>query len=240
MARLFVGLPALQGDLKKYQSRFDLCELHPVDTSLPRPTTLRKWRELVPPAFAFSIVLPRVVGELAPGKELDAALDAALNVAKVLEARCVVLPTPASVRPTAANRKRLAAVLDRVPREGTVRCWEPMGIWEREDILDTARGLGVVPVLDAAREAAAPGPVAYTRLRALGKSAALSAATLERIADRLRGRREVFVVVEGAREASRVKVALGEALEKQRASRAAPMVIRPKSPGQLIAEDEEQ
>ena len=240
MARLYVGLPAFQGELKKYQSRFDMVELHPVDTSLPRPGTLRKWRELVPPGFAFSVVLPRVVGELSPGKALDEALDAALNVAKVIEARCVVLATPASVRPTAANKKRMAAVLDRIPRDGVVRCWEPMGIWERDDILATARDLGVVPVLDAAREAVGPGPIAYTRLRALGKSSALSAATIERIAERLRGRREIFVVVEGAREAARVKAALGDALSKKQSTRAAPTVIRPKLPGQLIAEDEEQ
>lgn len=240
MARLSVGLPALQGDIKKYQARFDLVEIHPVDTSLPRAATLRKWREVVPPAFTFSVVLPRVVGELAPAASIDEPLEAALNVAKVLEARCIVLVTPASVRPTAANKKRLAALLARVPHEGVVRCWEPQGIWEREDILATARDLGVVPVFDAAREAAAPGPVAYTRLRALGKSAALSAATIDRIADRLRGRREVFVVVEGAIEAARVGAALREALSQKRESRAASMIIRPKSPGQLIAEDEEQ
>src|SRR5690349_10836675 len=104
MPRLFVGMPSLQGDIKKYQGRFDLVELRPVDTSLPRASTLRKWRELVPPAFAFSVVLPRVVGELSTGKEQSAALSAAIEVAKVTEARCVVLSTPASVRPTAANK----------------------------------------------------------------------------------------------------------------------------------------
>ena len=60
MARLLVGLPALQGDLEKYTTRFDLLELRPVDTIVPRPGTLRKWRKLVGPGFVFSIVLPRV------------------------------------------------------------------------------------------------------------------------------------------------------------------------------------
>ena len=41
MARLLVGLPALQGDLEKYKTRFDLLELRPVDTTVPRPGTLR-------------------------------------------------------------------------------------------------------------------------------------------------------------------------------------------------------
>ena len=70
MARLLVGLPALRGDLGKYTSRFDLVELRPVDTSLPRLKTLRKWRASAPPSFAFSVVLPHLVSELAPGKGL--------------------------------------------------------------------------------------------------------------------------------------------------------------------------
>lgn len=240
MARLLVGLPALRGDIQKYKNRFDMVELRPVDTSLPRLATLKKWRASVPPSFVFSTVLPRVVGELEAGKPLDEALEQALEMARTLESRCVVLTTPASIRPTATNRKRLAAVIERLPREGVVRCWEPLGMWEREDILETARSLGIVPVLDAASEAPGRGPVVYTRLRALGKSAALGAATVERIADRLQGRREAYVVVEGVTGASRLKTALVEAINARRTPRSAPTVIRPAMPGQLIAEDEEQ
>jgi uncharacterized protein YecE (DUF72 family) len=234
-----VGLPVLQGDLEKYASRFDLVELRPVDATLPKPTTLRKWRKSVPPAFVFSIVLPRVVGELAQGPELDEALAASLEVAAVLEARCVVLQTPASVRPTSANKKRLAAVLERIPREGTVRCWEPAGLWERDEILAFARTLGVLPVLDAARDAPNAGPIVYTRLRALGKSSTLGAATLERVAERLRKRREVFVVIEGTNDAARVKQALAKELRKKPQRAGGVTVVRP-GMSTLIAEDEEQ
>src|SRR5262245_41968493 len=120
MARLLVGLPALQGDLEKYAKRFDLVEVCPGEGAVPKPTTLRRWRKSVPPAFVFSVVLPKAVGELAPGPALDAALTSSLDVAAALEARCVVLQTPASVRPTGANKKRLAAVFGRIAREGTV------------------------------------------------------------------------------------------------------------------------
>jgi uncharacterized protein YecE (DUF72 family) len=240
MARLLVGQPALRGDLGKYSSRFDMVELRPVDTSLPRPGALRKWRASTPPTFVFSIVLPRDVGSLEPGEALDKALETSLGVARTLEARCIVLQTPASIRPTASNKKRLAAVWSRVPKEGVVRCWEPLGMWEREDILATARELGVVPVLDVASEAPPSGSVVYTRLRALGKTSAMSAATMEKIADRLRSRREVFVVVERASEATRVRTALTEALARKQVQRAAPVVIRPASSPQLVADDEEQ
>lgn len=240
MARLFVGLSALQGDLEKYERRFDLVELRPIDTMIPREGTLRKWRKSVPPTFAFSVVMPRAVGGLAPGKELDEGVVHSLAIAAAVEARCVVVQTPAEVRPTTANKKRLAALFARIPPEGTVRCWEPQGLWEREEIIHTSRELGVVAVLDAARDALVPGPVAYTRLRALGKSVALGTATLDRVADRLRKRREVFVIVEGTRDAQRVKSALSTALAKKRDRASGATVVRPAMPMQLVAEDEEQ
>jgi uncharacterized protein YecE (DUF72 family) len=239
MARLLVGLPAPQGDLAKYATRFDLVEIRPVDTVVPKPGTLRKWRKSVPPAFAFSVVLPRAVGALTAGAALDEALAASLEVAAALEARCMILQTPPDVRPTAANKKKLAAVLERLPAAGVVRCWEPAGIWEREDVLALSRAMGVVPVFDAAREALGPGPIAYTRLRALGKSAALGQATVERVADRLRKRREAFVVVEGLREAGRVRQALAAELARKPARAAGAVVVRP-TISTLVAEDEEQ
>jgi uncharacterized protein YecE (DUF72 family) len=240
MARLLVGLPALQGDLEKYKTRFDLLELRPVDTTVPRPATLRKWRKLVGPSFVFSVVLPKAVGELTPGAALDAALAESLEIAAAIEARCIVLQTPASVRPTATNRKRLAAVFEKIAPEGIVRCWEAQGMWEREDVLETARLIGALPVLDAARDALPTGPIAYTRLRALGKSAALGSATLDKVADRLRKRREAFVIVDGASgEAMRVTTALNAALAQKGARSAGPLVVRPSAPT-LVAEDEEQ
>lgn len=239
MARLLVGLPSLQGDIQKYKARFDMVELHPIDTSVPRVTTLRKWRKSVPPGFVFSVVLPRVVGELAAGEPLDDALVSSLEIAAAVEARCVVLQTPASFRPTANNRKKVAALFERVPPEGVVRCWEPTGIWERDDIIATARAAKVIPVLDAAREAPPPGALVYTRLRALGKSSSLGTAAIERIADRLRGRREVFVIVEGL-GAVRIKAALAAALASKHALPEGATLVRPSLPNTLIAEDEEQ
>src|SRR5262249_53173675 len=142
------------------------------------------------------VVFLCVVGELTPGKDLDDALAVSLEVAVALEVCCVILQISAGVRPTAANKKRLAAVLERVPAEGTVRCWEPAGIWEREEVLALSRSLSVQPVFDVARDQPGPGLITSPRLRALGKTSALGATTLARVAERLRRRREAFVVVE--------------------------------------------
>jgi uncharacterized protein YecE (DUF72 family) len=239
MARLLVGLPGLQGNIQDYKERFDMVELRPVDTSLPRAAVLRKWRKAVPPTFVFSVVLPRVVGELASGEEAGAALSAALEAAAVLEARCVLLQTPPSIRPTSSNRKRIAALFAQVPAEGVVRCWEPSGIWEHEDVIATARAAGALPVFDAARDPLPSGPIVYTRLRALGKSTSLGEGTIDKIADALRDRREAFVTVEGP-GAARVRQALLAAVARSRVRSSGPTIVRPSVPPTLVAEDEEQ
>lgn len=243
MTRLHVGLHALPGDIKKYQADLDLVELHPVDASLPAIGGLRRWRKATAPTFVFSVVLPRIVGELGSGKAFDDALAKSLEVSTVLEARCIVLQTPAEIRPTAANRKRIAAFFTRIPPEGTLRFWEPHGMWEREDIIDTARSAGVLPVVDVAREEPAGGQVLYTRLRALGAQTAPSAAALERVAKRVHGRREVFVVLESSRGAAlRVKSGLVAALARQNPARDSGLIVPPTAPipRPLVAEDEEQ
>jgi uncharacterized protein YecE (DUF72 family) len=239
MARVLVGLPALLGDIQRYKKRFDMVELRPVDSSIPRTATLRGWRKNVPPGFVFSVVLPRAVGELVEGPELDAALATSLEAAIAVEARCIVLATPPTVRPTAQNRKRLLALFARLPQEGVVIAWEPAGIWERDEVVALARSARVIPVLDAAREIIPPGPIVYTRLRALGKGSALGAAAVQRVGEHLRGRREAFVIVEGAMDAARVRTGLLEALAKNKAKPAGGMLVKPLS-SPLLAEDEEQ
>lgn len=243
MTRLHVGLHALPGDIKKYQADLDLVELHPIDSSLPATAGLRRWRKATAPTFVFSIVLPRVVGELGTGKPFDDALTKSLEVSTVLEARCIVLQTPAEIRPTSANRKRIAALFARIPPEGTLRFWEPYGMWEREDIIETARSAGVLPVFDAARDEPANGQVLYTRLRSLGTQTTPSAAALERVAKRVHGRREVFVVLESSRGAAlRVKSGLVAALARHNSTRESG-IIAPNAtpiPRPLVAEDEEQ
>src|SRR6267142_72248 len=64
MARPHVGLATLEGDLERYAEKYDLLELRPGDTAVPKPATLRAWRRKVPPSFVFSVVFPRSVCEL--------------------------------------------------------------------------------------------------------------------------------------------------------------------------------
>lgn len=238
MARVLVGLAALTGDIRKIVGKFDAVEVRSPAGQWPKDATLRRWRKSAPPAFVFTVVLPPEVASLATSAEADAALAEALHVAALLEARCILLQTPPDVRPTTTNKKRIAALFEKIPAEGTVRCWEASGVWEAEDVVATARAAQVLPVLDAAQDALPPGQIVYTRLRALGK-AAVSARTLDRLAAGLRGRREAFVIVEDPKEASAIRGAVPPMVAKQRAHAPGPIIVKP-AMAPLVAEDEEQ
>jgi uncharacterized protein YecE (DUF72 family) len=239
MARCFVGLPQLRGKLARYAERFDMVELRPLDTPLPEPARLARWREQVPPAFAFSVVLPRAVAELAAGPASEQAMAQSLEVARALQARCLVLATPPSVRPTQANRERIVELGRQLPDHGHVAAWQAAGMWELEDVLATAHRAGLLPVLDAARDPLPSGPIVYTRVQALGQASQLGASSLERIVLQLQGRREAFVVVD-AEAAQKVRGALSGTAERREPRRLAPALFRPGQSHMLNADDEEQ
>lgn len=239
MSRPHLGLSTLTGSLERYADRFDLLELRLGETALPKPATLRNWRKKVSPSFVFSVVLPRVVGELKPSRELDEALEQSLEVARALEARCIVLVTPPSVTPTELNKKRLEALVARIPHDAVTLAWEPRGVWEVEQAAILAKKLDIVVVVDPEHDPAPAGPVAYLRLRGLGESTRLGPAALEKVANALRERRDSYVVIEAD---APVKVAEGIrarlARKPSRLGGAGAVVRAPRAI--LRADDEEQ
>ena len=238
MGRPQVGLPSLQGDMSKYQETFDMVELRPEAIGVPRPGTVRAWRKAVNPTFTFSVVLPRVVGELKETPEMALALEQALDLAKQVQARCVVLQTPPEVRPTHANQERLRALAARIARPSVALCWEPSGLWETSDIFATAKSMSALPIVDATETPLPYGPSVYTRIRALGGHRAVSARSVGSLAEQLQGRREAWVIVEDRRSASKLRTELGQAMTRL-GPVMGPIVVKP-SPGRLRAEDEEQ
>jgi uncharacterized protein YecE (DUF72 family) len=237
MGRPQVGLPSLQGDIAKYEARFDMVELRLDSMAPPKPATLKAWRKAVNPSFTFAVVLPREIGTLEASPKNDRAIQSALKLATILQARCIVLETPADVRPTKANRDKLKNVFAKLALPSIQVCWEPHGVWEPNEILSTAKTLGVLPVLDATRDRLPAGSAVYTRVRALGRTG-VSEKAIAKLAEQLHGRREAWVVIEDRRSAARVKAGISGALSELGGA-APPVIVKP-SPGRLRAEDEEQ
>src|SRR5262245_7692528 len=127
---LYVGQPAILGEITRYAERFDLLELRAEPGRLPRPAKLKAWAETVPERFAFSLMLPRSLAGLDSEKPAEPEVEAFLRSAAAIGARWIVLQTPPSATPSARTRRRLVALLERLPREPWAIAWEPRGLWE--------------------------------------------------------------------------------------------------------------
>jgi uncharacterized protein YecE (DUF72 family) len=214
-ARVHVGAKELKGELSAYAKRFDLLEVRGLDAAslrlAPSAATLRRWRRAVGPRFEFSVVAGPTLARLKPSPEADAELEAMLAAATSLEARVLVVSTPADVTPGKLWRDRLAALVDKLPRDASAIVWEPSGLWEIEDAAAFAKKLGVAVAVDPSRDQVPPGPIAYGRLRALGGTRAYSAAALTRVAVNILspGLRDAYVVFETAGALKEAKLLRG-------------------------------
>lgn len=195
---LFVGTPSLHGDVAQYARRFDMLELSAEAGRHPKRTGLLAMRRAVPEAFVFSVALPSAVAALEHGDRDGELLREAESMADAVEAAWWVLRTPPSVTPSARSGRALDALVQRLKSGGRRVAWEPRGVWRDEESLHTAQSLGVYLVRDLLREDPPPDQTTlYTRIRALGEGAQIGAAAAERIAERLEGVTEAYVVIEG-------------------------------------------
>jgi uncharacterized protein YecE (DUF72 family) len=245
--RWHIGAKELRGAIAAYAKRFDLLEVRVVVSSVddeppaavPAIGTLRRWRKSVPPHFVFAVVAGPHLSRVKASDTAERELEAARAAIDALQARCFVLRTPPEVTPAQVWRDRIGKLIERFPRDATHFVWEPGGVWEIEDAAAQAKAWGIVLAVDPAREAVAPGPVAYLRMRALGETRAFGAVALERVVKGVGARREVFAVVEtdtALVEAKRLRqlVRMGRAAAAGGGTR----LVRPR--GGIVVRDDEQ
>ncbi len=208
----------------------------------------RSWPRVYPPCDVgenrshptFSSRWWRVRTSRAHDRDADRELDAARAAIDALQARCFVLRTPPEVTPASLWRDRIAKLIRRFPRDATHFVWEPSGVWEVADAAAQARDWNVVLAVDPSREPVPAGAVAYLRLRALGETTSFGPTSLERIANAVGSRREVFAIVE-------TDSAQGEAKQLRRLLRRAAAdggggggkLVRPRR-GIVVGDDEQE
>lgn len=187
--KLFVGAAQVRGRIERYP--FRLAEL-PFAPSLPKAKVLRVLRA-ARADVAFSVRTPPafVTGATAP--ELERLKKALVTLA----ADFAVITTGPQLGPTRQNRARLEALAEELRASTRRIAWEPRGIFEPAEAEDWAAGMGACLVRDLSREAPPPGPVVYTRLRALGGSGRITQHAFETLIEGLGGCEEAFIVVEG-------------------------------------------
>jgi uncharacterized protein YecE (DUF72 family) len=204
-----VGRPTIEGAITRYARSFDLLEILGEPGRHPRRPGLLEWRRVVPERFVFSIVVPSALASLEHRPDRAETLSHARMVADSLAADWWLVRTPPSVTPSARATRELSALISELRDERRI-AWEPRGVWSDEEARRAAEQLGVYLVRDLSREERGDDqPIVYTRLRALGEGARVGAAAAERLAERLEGCADAYVVVEGA-GAGRVRQVLRE------------------------------
>lgn len=210
--RIRVGRASLEGGIARYARAFDLVEVIGERGRHPRRPGLLAWRQAAGDEFVFSVVVPVALSSLEAGPARAELLNHARMVADALGATWWLLRTPPTVAPSPRAMRELQALVAELRTEGRRVAWEPRGVWGDDGSRQAAEQLGVHLVRDLAREELlSDDDVVYTRLRALGEGARIGAAAAERVAERLEGASEAYVVVEGA-GAGRVRQVLKEML----------------------------
>jgi uncharacterized protein YecE (DUF72 family) len=248
--RWHIGAKELRGPITAYAKRFNLLEVRVTvggppasdDPNAPAPalSTLRRWRKSVPPAFDFAVVAGPNLSRVKLTAPAERELDAVRAAVDALQARCIVLRTPAEVTPASIWRDRIFKIVERFPRDATHFVWEPSGVWEAADAAALAQSWGVVVAVDASREPIAPGPVAYVRLRAIGETRSFGPIALERVVRAVGVRREVFAILEtdsALAEAKRLRH-LARAVKEPERKGGAGRIVRPR--GSIVVRDDEQ
>jgi uncharacterized protein YecE (DUF72 family) len=168
----------------KYCAKLRFAELDLRDP-LPRPGTLRKWRQQLPEGFQLALRAPRAALESAAGPlraspEREEAMRWTLDAADALAADWVVLATPPALSPGGRSRDLLQALVESLPKTANRHwVWAYGGAWEDTEAQRVAAELGLVCAFDPLESERPAGPHVFARLRALGHRRSFSDASLQ-------------------------------------------------------------
>ncbi len=169
---------------RKYATALRFAELS-LRAPLPRAGTLNAWRAALPEGFDLALRAPRAcivspLGPLRVDAKVESALAWVLDAADALQARAVVLPTPADLAPGKRSRELLTAYAARLRRSsGRHYVWAPSGVWEPEETNQLCADLDLVRAFDPLQMQRPQGPVVYAQLCAMGHRSSFSQAALD-------------------------------------------------------------
>ena len=207
---------------RKYVAALRFAELA-LRQPLPRANTLASIRKSLPSDFVLALRAPRAAvisarGPLREDAELTAAIAATHEAATALQARAVIIHTPAELTPGARSKELLRGYVERLPKVPERHyVWAAQGAWEPEEMQALCAELGLVRAFDPLETASSPGEVVYAMLRALGHRAGFSYSALEDAVTRTmeHGPSEAFLSVDADKSfdvAKRIKGILDQAV----------------------------
>ena len=192
---------------KKYQETFRLVEINRTFYKIPKISTVIKWRKEAPAEFEFTVKAHQDISHKYKLKLEDAfkAFEAMKPICRNLEAKILLIQTPASFRPD--RLKDAEDFFKSIRREELTVVWETRGpSWETEETRERLKrlleSLDVPHVTDPFRSLPVySGSIAYLRLHGSGSRMYYYQYTdeelseLHRIVESLEsGGREVYVL----------------------------------------------
>jgi len=191
--KLYVGCCGFPVARERYFRTFTLVELQNTFYDLPTEDEAQRLRNSIPSNAIVTMKAWQVIthpctsptwkrmkrkpsgdlqryGYLKPTKENLEAWESVVRIAKILDAKAIVLQTPPSFGYSEENLRNVLEFFSTIERTILV-CWEPRGTWRnhREAIAKVVE-LGIVHVTDLLKEDPVLGSnkVLYTRLHGLG------------------------------------------------------------------------
>lgn len=189
--QLLVGASLERAPGPKYTSELGYAELAP-SGPLPKPATLRRWRESLPEGFDLALRAPDVCwnapeGPLRLGPSLEERMRWLEDAADALKASMLVVATGATITTGARDRNRVRAYFGKLSLPETCRAvWHPTGLWEPAAVQAMARSMSILGGFDAIDDPVPDRETVYGLLRAEGLRRSFSHAQLLEVLDKLR------------------------------------------------------
>ena len=193
--RVKVGCCGFSMSMKRYFQVFRVVEVQKTFYSIPRDSTLERWRAEAGEGFEFTVKAFQAIthpptsptwrrsglkverdrveryGMLRPTEENFEAWDRTLRAARILDAKIVVVQTPPRFGYSEEHVRRLYDFFGSVERKGINVVWEPRGTWGEhpEELSRIMRELDLIHGVDLLRrEPLSDHPILYSRLHGLG------------------------------------------------------------------------
>ncbi|MEM4566105.1 MAG: DUF72 domain-containing protein [Archaeoglobaceae archaeon] len=167
--------------MEKYFEKFEVVEVQKTFYKPPSIDTAKKWRELAPQSFEFTVKAWQIIthplssptyrkaklsvedaGFFKPIKTVFDAWEITRQIAKALKSNFILFQTPRSFKATGENIKNMREFFGSVERE-FVFGWEPRG-WVSEAVKKVCEELSLVHVVDPFENAPTYGELRYFRI----------------------------------------------------------------------------
>jgi len=189
--------------MKKYFENFDVVEVQKTFYKPPSPETARKWRNIAPDNFEFTVKAWQVIthppssptyrkaklslsdgGFFKPIKEVFEAWEVTREIARELRSPLVLFQTPKSFRDSEENIRNMIEFFSSIERE-FIFAFEPRG-WKKENVLSVCRELDLIHVVDPFLSDPLYGDIFYFRLHGFDYKHKYTDKELQRLSEKCR------------------------------------------------------